>query len=170
MTTKQAAKIVNGMKQGLSGNDLAAAIAAATTLAGIKDASDPNFEKVAAQIRNEYVQHAWDEEDDLTGPRAAKPAATKKTAASKKVAKKIAAPKKVAKKTAAPKKTGVGARQRELILAGKDNDGVLAQIKKEFPKAETTSNCVAWYRSKMRSGKFGKEAAAKMKQIDKAAN
>ena len=60
-----------------------------------------------------------------------------------------------------------GARQRELILTGLDNKAILAKIGKEFPQAGTSMACVAWYRSRMRKGKFGATEAKAVAVLDK---
>lgn len=68
------------------------------------------------------------------------------------------ATKKAAKKSAsaAPKKVGIAVREGgigNVIVAGikakKDNEAILKDVKKKFPKAKTTSACVSWYRSKL---------------------
>ena len=82
-------------------------------------------------------------------------------ASSKPAAKKDAA---IAKP--AIKKSGIGARQRELILTGLDNNAVLATIGTEFPQAGTSVACVAWYRSRMRHGKFSAAEAKAVAALD----
>lgn len=140
MTTKQASTIVSSMKQGLTGNDLNAAVAAAMSKHFSKiEAGDPNFDKLAGQIRNEYVQHAWDVEE-VVGPQA-----SKKVAPAKKAAKKAAAP----KKEKGPSRV---ARMFHHVLEGKSNEQALAAIKKEFgAKVPTNVASIGWCRSQLRA-------------------
>ena len=73
-----------------------------------------------------------------------------------------------AKKKAAPKekKRGVGDAAMEAIRAGKNNDEVLAAVKKEFPEAKTSPASINWYRNNMR-GKGEKVPTAR--ELKKAA-
>lgn len=50
----------------------------------------------------------------------------------------------------APRKPGSGARIRELLVAGKPTDVILATIKKEFPASKATANDVAWNRRRLK--------------------
>lgn len=177
MTVKQVRAIVNGMAQGLTGLDLAEAIAAVIKV----DASDPTFEKLAGQIRNEYVQHVWpkDDDSDLTGTPAVVAPKAKKMKAAKKAAKKPAAKKAskpaVVVKTegkrtgkdgkvivAYPKPQGRTRVMFALVLAGASNEDGLAHIQKEFGKsAPTNTSSLGWVRSQLRNnptrwnGKYG---------------
>lgn len=80
----------------------------------------------------------------------AKAAGKKQAAAQKKQAapkKQAAAPERAERKARAP---GVGALTKELIMQGKTNDEVVAELMKKFPdKANSVSN-VNWYRNKLR--------------------
>lgn len=60
--------------------------------------------------------------------------------------KKSAAP----KKPTAPKKKGVGSFAVACIEAGMSNEEVLKSVMLEFPEAKTSSNCINWYRNKVR--------------------
>ena len=53
---------------------------------------------------------------------------------------------------------GVGAFCKGLIVEGKTNAEILAEVAKQFPTAKTTANCVAYYRAKL--AKAGKETPA----------
>jgi hypothetical protein len=44
---------------------------------------------------------------------------------------------------------GIGAFAKGLIAEGKTNAEILEAITEQFPTAKTTSNCIAYYRSKM---------------------
>lgn len=45
---------------------------------------------------------------------------------------------------------GIGAFSKGLIAEGKTNAEILAAIAEQFPTAKTTSNCIAYYRAKMK--------------------
>ena len=86
-----------------------------------------------------------------TGQESIEMATAKKAAAKKPAAK--AASKKGA--TAAPaekkeRKPGVGSLIREGILAGKEDDKILAEIAKKFPESKSGKKDISWYRSKMK--------------------
>lgn len=175
MTVKQTRTIVNGMPQGLKGQELEVAIEAVLVGMGITTESATN-EKDHSAIRNEYVQHVWpaakDDVEELTGAVAPKPVkkATKKAAkkAAKKAVKKAA--KKAAKRTgkdgkvivAYPKPQGRTRVMFALVLAGASNEDGLAHIQKEFGKnAPTNTSSLGWVRSQLRNnpahwnGKYG---------------
>jgi hypothetical protein len=48
------------------------------------------------------------------------------------------------------RKPGSGARIRELILKGFDNDKILATVHKEFPDSKAKASDIAWNKGKLR--------------------
>ncbi len=167
MLLKKAIAIVDGMAQGLKDLELNKAIIA---LGYEIDSKDFNA------IHNEYVQHAWDDED-LAGPAAPKPTVTK-TKVSKKAAESDDVPATPAKKKATkkapagattnadgkrvgkdgqvivayPKPQGRTRVMFALVLAGASNADGLAFIRKEFGKnSPTTISSLGWVRSQLRN-------------------
>lgn len=66
----------------------------------------------------------------------------------------MATAKKAAKKTAkktGDKTTGVGDLAVASLRDGKDNEEVLAIVKKKFPDSSVSISSIAWYRNKLRS-------------------
>jgi hypothetical protein len=68
------------------------------------------------------------------------------------------APRAAPKKAAEPKKAGgIGGLVCKLLVARKTPDEILAEVKRQFPKARTSNASIAWYRSKLREeGKLPK--------------
>lgn len=92
--------------------------------------------------------------------KAEKKAAAKAPAKPKpaKAAKPAAKPSPKPAKTAEPKKAGgIGGLVCKLLVARKTPEEILAEVKKQFPKARTSNASIAWYRSKLREeGKLPK--------------
>lgn len=154
MTTKNAATIVNTMKPGLTGVELDAAIDLALLAKAEILPGQPTYEKAFAAVRNEYVQHSWDAEDDLTGPM---PKAT--VSKTKKVTKKAEPKAKKAAKTPkakaekAPKGPSRVQRMFEHVLAGLSNEDAVTAIQKEFGKdVPTNVSSIGWCRSQLKAG------------------
>jgi len=74
-------------------------------------------------------------------PAAQKPAAAKKEPATKKPA---ASPEK------SGRKPGVGALIMDAILAGKDTEEILMDVREQFPDSKAEGTTVSWYRGKLR--------------------
>lgn len=113
------------------------------------DASRPEWEKqqkekAAAEARAKKEAEA----------KAKKEASARKALKKKDVTPKAKPGKKQekAKPGAQPKKAGggIGGLVCKLLVAGKETDDILKEVKKEFPKARTSAASVAWYRSKLR--------------------
>ncbi len=140
MNAKDATKAAAKLAKGLKGIELQAAIAALKL--GTKDTAD---------VVNAYRQLPADDLSDILGTAPATPKAAKKPVAKK------TADKPKAKPAATPKAKTIGSETKRLILAGKNNEQVVTELKKIFPKMESKApaTCVAWYRSKMyRSGEL----------------
>lgn len=54
-------------------------------------------------------------------------------------------------KKSVEKKPGVGDVAITALRDGKDNEEVLAIVKKKFPEAAVSASSIAWYRNKLRS-------------------
>lgn len=73
---------------------------------------------------------------------------SKKNAARRGPARKRSAP--IVVSTAGPR-TGVGAFVHKLVVKGKSNEEILAQVANKFPDARTSASSVSWYRSRARA-------------------
>jgi hypothetical protein len=85
--------------------------------------------------------------------------------------------KKLTRKELVEKGTSIGAIQMRGVLAGKTREAILADVKKKYPKAETSAACVNYYRSALRKAGWKvpdvrpakKEKKAKVKGATKSA-
>jgi CO dehydrogenase/acetyl-CoA synthase epsilon subunit len=59
-------------------------------------------------------------------------------------------------------KPRVGARAKELLIAGeKTNQEILEILKKEYPEGKTSIACIAWYKSDLKKAKVDEDAPFK---------
>ena len=58
--------------------------------------------------------------------------------------------KKLTRRELVEKGTTIGAIQMRGILAGKSTAPILKDVKRKYPKAETSAACIAYYRSALR--------------------
>lgn len=64
---------------------------------------------------------------------------------------------------------GIGAFCKGLIAEGKTNPEILEAIAEQFPTAKTSTNCVAYYRAKMKKALASTEVAAEVEADAEAA-